>query len=170
MPTQIISPKDYHSLVSYQIYKDVKKAIEFYEKVFNAKLILKLEYNNRINHAEIMIGDSKIMLGEENKSMGLVSAVDLGNTPIIQVIFVDNVDEIFKNIINQGGKAYSYPKDQYYGIRNASIIDPFGFKWDICQPIEAVNIKEMQARHEKFMGKINQNGGDYLDKKYIKFK
>ncbi len=63
-------PHNYHSLVTYLTIKHADKAIEFYKKAFGATEIGRITMYDKVGHAELQIGDSILMVAEENASMG----------------------------------------------------------------------------------------------------
>lgn len=144
-------PEGYRSLTSYLIIKDAAKAIEFYKKAFGAKEIGRISMpDGKVGHAELQIGDSMIMVAEEVPEWGHKSPQTLGGTPVGVCLYVENVDEVFKRAIEAGGKTDQNMevKDQFYGDRSGTIIDPFGHKWTIATHIEDVPFEEMQKRSD----------------------
>lgn len=181
-------PDRNHTMTPSLIIKNAAKAIDFYKEVFNAKELYKLEHDNQIMHAEMLIGNSLLMLADEMPGMDVASAETIGDTlsptaqaepqlkscsaPIILYIYVDNVDAIFNKAIESGAKVLHPLQDQFYGDRIGAIIDPFGFKWTIATHIENVPNDEIERRSKKFMEKLAQKGSgdDNYKQKYLKYK
>lgn len=146
--TQAI-PKGFHTLTPYLNIKGAEEAIEFYKKAFGAKEIGRITMaDGSIAHAEIEIGDSKIMLAEENEHWGNKSPQTLGGSPVSLCLYVENVDVIFAQALAAGAKVTGEMevKNQFYGDRTGSLTDPFGHKWSIMTHIEDVSFEEMQKR------------------------
>lgn len=144
-------PEGYHSVTPYLITKDAGKAIEFYNKAFGAKEIGRISMpGGKVGHAELQIGNSRIMIADEFPEWGNKSPVTLGGTPVGICIYVENVDEVFRRAIEAGAKVDQNMevKDQFYGDRTGSLIDPFGHKWTIATHIEDVTWEEMQRRSD----------------------
>jgi PhnB protein len=144
-------PEGYHNVVPYLSMKNADKAIEYYVKVFGAKEIGRITMPGGIvGHAEIQIGDSRIMLAEEMPDWGNKGPATLGGSPVGICIYVADVDAVFRKAIIEGGKVDNNmePKDQFYGDRSGSLIDPFGHKWTISTHIEDVSFEEMQRRSD----------------------
>jgi PhnB protein len=142
-------PHGYHSLTPYITVKDAIKAIEFYKEAFNAKEVGRITMpDSTIGHCELLIGDSKLMLAEENKQWGNISPVTLGGTTVYLSLYVENVDEVFERALKAGAKVLGdmVPKDQFHGDRTGSVTDPFGHRWTIISHIEDVSFNEMQKR------------------------
>lgn len=140
-------PEGYHTLIPYINIKDAAEAIDFYKKAFGAKEIGRLTMpDGSIGHAEIEIGDSKIMLAEESTEWGNKSPLTLGGTPVCLSIYVSDVDAIYAQALNAGAKVSGEMgvKDQFYGDRTGTLTDPFGHQWCIMTHIKDVSFEEMQ--------------------------
>ena len=96
-------PEGYHSVTPYLIIKGAADAIEFYKKAFGATELFRMAHEGKVGHAEIKIGDSPIMLADEHPDMGYVGPKTLGGTPVSLMIYVEDVDKIFKQAIDSGG-------------------------------------------------------------------
>jgi len=141
-------PEGYHSVTPYLIIKGAADAIEFYKKAFGATELFRMENDGIVGHAEIKIGDSPIMLSDEHPAMGYVSPTTLGGTPVSIMIYVDDVDTIFKQAIAAGGVEQKPLQDQFYGDRSGSLKDPFGHQWHVATHKEDVSPEEMEKRME----------------------
>jgi PhnB protein len=148
-------PKGYHSLTPYLNIKDAAKAIEFYKKAFGAKVVGKIYMpdGSTIAHAEIEIGDSKIMLAEENEQWGNLSPQTIGGSAVSLCLYVEDVDAVFARALKEGAKPTGEMevKDQFYGDRAGSLTDPFGHKWSIMTHKEDVPFDELQKRMNAMM-------------------
>jgi len=167
-------PLNYNTVTPLLIINQADSAIKYYEKAFQAKELYRLEYENRITHAEILIGNSRLMLMDEFPEMGAISAKTIGSTPISLMIYVQNVDETFKKAIDLGAKVEHPLMDQFYGDRIAAIVDPFGFKWTIAQHIKNIPQDEINRLHIEWRKKMKVKGGatneDYYRQKYLQYK
>jgi PhnB protein len=144
-------PKGYNTLTPYINVKNAEAAIKFYENAFGAKETGRIIMpDGSIGHAEIQIGDSIIMLSEENTAWGNLSPFSLGGSPVCLCIYVKDVDAVFNRAISEGATVTGemQVKDQFYGDRTGSLTDPFGHKWSIMTHIEDVSFKEMQKRSD----------------------
>jgi len=140
-------PDGYHSVTPYLITKGAADAIEFYKKAFGAIELLRMpQPDGKIGHAEIQIGDSRIMLSDENAEMGFVGPTTLGGTPVSIMIYVEDVDTVFSQAIAAGGTEQRPLKDQFYGDRSGTLNDPFGHTWHIATHKEDVSPEEMEKR------------------------
>jgi PhnB protein len=144
-------PTDYHTATPTFIVEDAKAALAFYARAFGAKETARFEHDGKIMHAEIQIGDSRIMLGEPIAEMGFVSAKTLGGSPASIMLYLEDVDAVFKRAIAAGAVEKNPLRDEFYGDRSASVIDPFGMRWILSTHKEDVSPEEMEKRFEKMM-------------------
>ena len=127
-------------------FRDPAKAIEFYTRALGAKETFRFEIGGSIPHAEIMIGDSTIDVAGEWPEGGRFSAETLGFSPISMSIQVDDVDAFAEHAVAAGMKLVREPKDQFYGHRDALLLDPFGYSWAVFTVKEEMSVDEMHRR------------------------
>jgi PhnB protein len=127
-------------------FKDAAKAIEFYKQAFGAKETMRFEVGGSIAHAEITIGDSSIKLSEEWPEGGRFSAETLGFSPVQLGLQVADVDSFAAGAVAAGLKTILPIKDQFYGRREGSFVDPFGYTWNISTVKEEMSVEEMHLR------------------------
>jgi PhnB protein len=139
-------PEGYHSVTPYLIITGAADAIEFYKRAFGATELFRMDREGKIGHAEIKIGDSPIMLSDEDPEMGYTSPTTLGGTPVSIMIYVEDVDTTFNQAIAAGGKQLKPLQDQFYGDRSGSLKDPFGHVWHVATHKEDVSPEEMEKR------------------------
>ena len=139
-------PEGYHSVTPYLIVKDAGKAIDYYKKAFGATEIMRFPGpNNTVAHAEIQIGDSRIMLADEGQNE-YRSPQAYGGSPVSLMIYVNDVDKTFNQAVSAGAKQSRPIQDQFYGDRSGNLIDPFGHTWTVATHKEDVSQQEMQRR------------------------
>lgn len=140
-------PEGYHSVTAYLIMKNAAAAIEFYKNAFGAIELFRMpQPDGKIAHAEIKIGDSPIMLSDEHPEMKFLGPETIGGTPVSLMIYVDDVDTVFKRAIDKGATEMKAVQDQFYGDRSGSLVDPFGHIWHIATHTEDVSPEEMEKR------------------------
>jgi len=127
-------------------FKDAAKAIEFYQQAFGAKETMRFEMGGHIPHAEIMIGDSVIFLTEEWPEGGRFSPETLGNSPVMMSLNVPDVDKFFAHAIAAGAKTVIPIANQFYGHREGTLRDPFGYLWGVSTLTEEMSVEEMHRR------------------------
>jgi PhnB protein len=143
-------PEGYHTATPYLIVKNAAKAIDFYSRAFGATELMRFpDPSGKIGHAEIKIGDSVIMLADEFLDRGFKSPQTLGGTTSSLMLYVDDVDSVFKRAVAAGGKQVRPVEDQFYGDRSGFLEDPFGHQWSISTHTEDVSPEEMQQRMQK---------------------
>ena len=145
-------PDGYHSVTPYLIMNDATAALEFYKKAFGAVELLRMPApGGRIGHAEIKIGDSPVMLADENLEINARSARTIGGSPISLMVYVKDVDAVVAQAVAAGGKLVRPVADQFYGDRTGGVDDPFGFHWYIATHVEDVPPDELEKRAAKAM-------------------
>jgi len=143
------TPKGYHTVTPYMSVRDCVAAIEFYRRAFGAEKTMQLTMpDGTIAHAEIRIGDSTVMLSEENKEWGNKSPATLGGSPMFLMIYAPDVDAAFRKAIAAGATEVQAVKDQFYGDRSGTLKDPYGYQWTLSTRIEEVSEAEAQRRME----------------------
>lgn len=160
MKTKVQSiPKGYSSINAYLSVKDAVKAIEFYKKAFGAKEVGRIMMpDGTVAHAELDIGNSRIMLAEENEQWGNRSPASIGGSPVSLCLYVENVDAVFERALKEGAKVKGdmAVKDQFYGDRSGSLIDPFGHEWSVMTHIEDLTFEEMQKRSDAMFAEVKK--------------
>lgn len=145
-------PDGYHSVTPYLIIDGASDAIEFYKKAFGAKELYRMPMpGGKIGHAELQIGDSRIMLADENPAMEAKSPKSLGGSPVGLMIYLENVDQVFQQAMAAGARVVRPLKDQFYGDRSGNLEDPFSHKWTLATHIEDVAPDEMEKRMKEAM-------------------
>lgn len=150
-------PAGYHTATPYLVCKGADQAIEFYKKAFGATELLRMPGpDGKVMHAEIKIGDSPIMLGEEVPEMGFRCPQTLGGSPVGIMLYVEDVDGLFEQAIEAGGKQQRPIVDQFYGDRSGTLEDPFGHIWTIATHKEDLSPEQINARFEEMMKRQGQ--------------
>jgi len=134
-------------------FKDPAKAIAFYEKAFGARELMRFETPGGIAHAEIMIGESMVMVCGEWPEGRRFSPETTGNSPVSMVLRVPNVDDFAAHAISAGAKFERPITDQFYGHREGTLRDPFGYSWSVYTLTEEISVEEMHRRMERMMQK-----------------
>src|ERR1700693_4568510 len=132
-------------------FKDAAKAIEFYKKAFGAKEIMRFDTGEGIPHAEILIGDSVVMLCEEWPEGGRSSAETMGSAPVSMSIQVPDADAFAERAVAAGAKLAGPIADQFYGYREGTLLDPFGYAWGVSTVKEEMPVEEMHRRFRAMM-------------------
>jgi PhnB protein len=102
--------------------------------------------DGKIGHAEIKIGDSAVMLADEHPDMGYRSPRSLGGTGVSLMVYVEQVDTVFKRAVSAGAKELRPVVNQFYGDRSGTLEDPFGHVWTIATHVEDLSAEELDRR------------------------
>ena len=147
-------PDGYHSVTPYLIVQGAAAAIDFYKKVFGAKELFRVPGpGGKVGHAELQIGDSRIMLADEHPEMDAKAPGSFGGSPVGLMLYVEDVDARFNRAVAAGAKVKKPLADQFYGDRSGTLTDPFGHQWTIATHKEDVSPEEMDRRMKAMMKK-----------------
>lgn len=140
-------PDGYHTVIPYLVVRGASDAIAFYGKALGATELVRMPGpGGAVMHAELKIGDSVVMLTDENPEMGSVSPATLNGTPVSVFLYVPDVDALFGQAVAAGATALMPPTDMFWGDRFGKLKDPFGHEWAMATHIEDVTPEEMQKR------------------------
>jgi PhnB protein len=127
--------------------KGAATAIDFYKKAFGATEIMRMpQADGRVGHAEIQIGNSRVMLADEFPEMGFVGPQTIGGTGVTLHLYVEDVDKVAKQAVAAGAKEMRAVQDQFYGDRSGTFQDPFGHVWNISTHKEDLTMEEIGKR------------------------
>ncbi len=140
-------PKGYNSITAYLIVNQAAEAINFYKSVFKAKVVMRMDKpDGKIGHAELKIGDTKIMLADEHPEIGARSPNAYGGAAVGIHLYTKDVDQVVEKALKAGANLKMPVQDMFYGDRCGSIIDPFGHQWHVATHIENVTPAKMRKR------------------------
>jgi PhnB protein len=149
-------PDGYHTATPYLVVHDAAKAIDFYKRAFDATELFRMEGPpGKIGHAELQIGDSKIMLADEMGG-GARSPRSVGGTTGGIFLYVKDVDSAFNKAVSAGAKVEMALADQFWGDRYGKLSDPFGHSWSLATHKEDVAPEEMKKRMQVAMAKMSE--------------
>lgn len=144
-------PKGYHTVTPSLFVAGAAKAIDFYKKALDAEELYRFPApDGTIMHAEIQIGDSRIMLGDEMPEQGGKGPKTLGGTPVGLFVYRDNVDAAWKQALDAGAKVVMPLEDQFWGDRAGCFQDPFGHQWWLAQHIRDMTPEELSQAAESY--------------------
>ncbi len=151
-------PDGYHSVTPFLTVRDAARAIEFYKQAFGAieKGVMK-DADGKVLHAELMIGNSIIMLSDEFPKYGALSPQSIGGTPMGLHIYVDGVDAAFERAVKAGAHVEMPVMDQFWGDRYGKLKDPFGHSWSIATHTKDLSMDEMHNAMEEAMAKMKKS-------------
>ena len=151
-------PDGYHSVTPYLSVRGAADAIAFYKKAFAATELFRLAApNGVIGHAELQIGNSRIMIADPCDETSFKDPSSLGGTSVGLHVYVDDVDAMFSQAIAAGARSIKPVEDQFYGDRTGTLEDPFGHTWFLATHIEDLTPDEINTRAEAL---FKQESGD----------
>jgi PhnB protein len=142
-------PATYRRVTPSLVVKGGVKALEFYAEVFGATERMRIPGPaSTVAHSEVEIGDSIVMVDDASPEMGTQAPPPAGldGSPTSLYIYVEDVDATVERAGQLGATVVRAPQDQFYGDRNAYIIDPFGHGWTVASHVEDVAPDEMLRR------------------------
>ncbi|MFQ5719970.1 MAG: VOC family protein [Acidobacteriota bacterium] len=160
MPDVKPIPGGFHTVTPSIVIKDAAAAIEFYRKAFGAEVALRLSGpEESVVHAEIQIGDSIIMLGEEGPGHHVQSPAAVKSTTATLHIYVEDVDAAHRRAVAAGATEIMPPVDMFWGDRFSSLTDPFGHSWSLATHKKDLSPAECQKACDEWMDWM-ASGGD----------
>jgi PhnB protein len=151
-------PKEYHSITPVLVVKGAEQAIEFYKKAFGAKELNRayMPGGNIILHAEVQIGDSRIMLNDEFPEMNCKSPQSVGGASTALYVYVKDVDKIFTQATDAGAKVTMPLMNAFWGDRTGQLVDPYGHIWSFATRKRNLSQKEIQKAQQEWLAEIGK--------------
>ena len=155
MATSNPIPDTYRRITPSLVVDGAAEALDFYAQVFDATERMRAPGpGGTIAHSEIEIGDSVVMVDDASPAMGTKAppAGGLDGSPTSLYVYVTDVDATVERAVKLGATLVRTAEDQFYGDRNAYIVDPFGHGWTVATHIEDVGAEEMTRRMNHLFG------------------
>jgi PhnB protein len=153
-------PQGYHTVTASLTLDEAARAIEWYQRAFGAEEITRnTGPDGKIMHAEIQIGDSRVMLNDA--MMGGKSAQTYGGSAASLWLYVNDCDALFNRAVAAGAQALMPLGDQFWGDRFGAILDPFGYRWSIATHTEDLSVEEIQQREAAWLKEFAAQGGQH---------
>ena len=148
-------PDGYHTVTAALTLKDAAAAIDFYQRAFGARETMRVNSpDGKIMHAEIQVGDSRIMLADEHPGMGCAAPVSVGQATGSLYLYVSDVDAAFKRAVAAGGKVVMPVTDMFWGDRFGAVEDPSGHRWGLATHVEDPTPEQMAQRQKEFFASM----------------
>jgi PhnB protein len=148
-------PTGFHTATPVLTVRDGVKVIDFYKRAFGAEERMRIPGpDGSLMHAEIKIGDSILMLSDEQPNMGCRAPSSVGSCTSYVFLYVPDVDAVFKKAVEAGAKVIMPPTDMFWGDRFGQVEDPFGHVWGLATHKEDVSPEEMTKRQQQFFASM----------------
>jgi PhnB protein len=152
-------PEGYHTVTPQLIFDNAAQAIDWYKQALGAEEKARaVAPDGKIMHAELQIGNSRIML--DDGFGGGKSAKALGGSPISLWVYVQDCDALFKRAVAAGAHAAADPMgqmgDRFWGDRSGTFTDPYGYQWTIATHKEDLSREELDRRAKEFFKQLSQ--------------
>jgi len=144
-------PDGFHTLTPHLVVKGASRAIDFYKKAFAAEEIRRMPSpdGNSIMHAELKIGNSRLMLVDEFPEMNARGPESIGGTPVTIHMFVEDADAVFNRALDAGAEVRMPLADMFWGDRYGVLADPFGHLWSVATHKEDLTPEEIRKRMQE---------------------
>ena len=148
-------PAGFHTATPVLTVRDGASVLDFYKRAFGAQEIMRMPGpDGSLMHAEIKIGDSILMVSDEQPNMGCRAPVSVGGCTSYVYLYVQDVDAVFKKAVEAGAKVIMPPTDMFWGDRFGQVQDPFGHLWQIATHVRDVPPAEMEKRAKEAMASM----------------
>jgi PhnB protein len=151
-------PEGYRTLTPALTVRNAAAAIDFYKRAFGAQQLARMDApdGSGVWHAELQIGDSRIMLGDEFPEMADTrSPQTLEGTSVSIQMYVEDVDAAYQRALDAGATSVMPPEDMFWGDRYSKVTDPFGHSWALMTNKETVSEDEMRRRAQAFVNQAS---------------
>lgn len=151
-------PDGYHTVTPYLIVTDAARLIDFYRQALGAQKLLRMPGpGGSVMHAEIRIGDSIVMLGDEPPDKAdCRSPRSAGARTASLYLYVPDVDRSFQRAAAAGARVVTEPTDMFWGDRIGTIEDPAGHQWTLATHKEDLPAEEIARRHQAFVASMEE--------------
>jgi PhnB protein len=145
-------PEGMHSITPHLVCAGADAAIEFYKKAFAAKEAMRLPGpDGKLMHARLEIGDSSVMLVDENPMWNSLGPKTLKGTPVTIHLYVKDADAVAKRAADAGAKVTMPVQEMFWGDRYGVVEDPFGHQWSIATHVKDLTVEQIHAGMEKMV-------------------
>jgi len=152
-------PDGFNTVSAYLVVKNAVEALEFYQKAFGAEAGARMPGpdGESTMHAEMRIGNSTVMLTDENPQWEMKSPATVGGSPASLHVYVDDADKAFNRAVEAGCTVAAPIMDAFWGDRYGKVKDPFGYQWGIATHKEDLSLEEMGRRAAEFFSSMGEH-------------
>lgn len=149
-------PEGYHTLTPYLAVEDASRAIDFYKRAFGAEEVVRMPGpDGKIGHAELQVGDSKLMLSDPFPQSNVRPPSERGGPTASVFMYVEDADATFEQAKSAGATVVMELEDMFWGDRFGTLADPFGHVWSLATHKEDLSPEEMAERSKAAMAEMS---------------
>jgi uncharacterized glyoxalase superfamily protein PhnB len=138
-------PKGHHTVTPYLIVEEPDPLIEFMRTAFGAELVDRNDDpEGRLMHADLVIGDSHLMMGQASDEHPATRAMIH--------LYLPDADGVYEKALAAGAQSVREPETMFYGDRSGGVTDSSGTLWWISTHVEDVSPEEMERRMREMGG------------------
>jgi PhnB protein len=152
-------PEGYHSITPQLTCRDAARAIDFYKTVLGATEVMRMPGpGGKVMHAELKIGDSRLMVNDEFPGMAVAPDPSAGHSTYL-FVYTEDVDTVYNRAVEAGARVDMPLDNMFWGDRYGKFTDPFGHQWGVATHVEDVAPEEMQRRSEEMTKQMAKAAG-----------
>lgn len=141
----------YQHVTPYIAVNGGSKAIEFYQRVFGADVASRFDNaDGSIAHAEIRIGDCRVMLSDPYPALGIRAPEPGADVTSSLMVYCPDVDAVHARAIDAGATELKAVQNEFHGDRTGTFLDPFGQRWTVATHVEDVSPEELKRRVDEW--------------------
>jgi len=130
--------------------KDSAAALDFYTRALGAKELYRMsDPNGGIAHAEFMIGNTHMYMSDASDEWHAYPMAEGTQASCLFSIQTESCDKAYETAVTAGGESLNQPETQFWGMRTAMILDPFGYRWSFSELVEELSAEEMERRAQE---------------------
>lgn len=138
--------------IPYLVVKGAADAIAYYQRVFGAEVVGRLDAPDGVLHAELKVGPARFMLTEERAERGALGPKAIGGSASHAVVYVPDADATVARAVEAGAVLGMPVADQFWGDRSGTLTDPFGHQWFVSTHKEDLSFDEISVRLQAMFG------------------
>jgi len=145
-------PEGFHTITAHLTVADAAKAIAFYTEAFGAEEVVRMPGpGGKVMHAEMSLGDSRLLLNDEFPDVDVRGPAAIGGTPVTLHLYVPDIDAFVARAEKAGAKVTLPVQDTFWGDRYGRLEDPFGHSWAVATRTKNMTLHEMREASRKAM-------------------
>jgi PhnB protein len=137
-------PEGIHTITPHIVVREAGRAADWYKQALGAEERSRIPVpGGKFMQIELWFGDSAVMIADEFPEAGVLSPQSIGGNPVVLHFSTENVEALWKRVIEAGAEVVQPLEDQFWGDRYGQIRDPFGYHWGLAQHVRDVSSEEI---------------------------